>query len=72
MGAVIPRMFDEGTIDIIDFLHPLLTNQVPSMTSSNVTAKTSVPISLKLNTRECKSIVIISGPNGGGKVSNVL
>ena len=61
-------MFDEGTINVVDFVHPLLAVRSFSVTDTHENMKSPIPITLQLNTSQCKSGVLISGPNGGGKV----
>lgn len=57
-GGQIPSMESTGCIHVRQFVHPLLMQRTDH-------ASTVVPIDLKMNDK--KPILIVSGPNGGGK-----
>lgn len=61
LNGEIPEVFNNGVIDIKDFIHPVLALR-------NLASKSSaVPIDLKLSGDQDSRALIISGPNGGGK-----
>ena len=62
--AVIPIIKNDGTISINNFIHPILAF---TSTTKEENVDDLVPIKLELSKEEGKSILIISGPNGGGK-----
>ncbi len=57
--AIVPKISDDETLDLIDARHPLLEENLRETTGE------IVPVSFKL-TKE-KSVMIISGANAGGK-----
>ena len=57
--AIIPIMKSDGIISINNFVHPIL--------AFKPTQDDLVPINLQLSKDKGESILIISGPNGGGK-----
>ncbi len=59
MGAVMPKLVDEPMLELRDARHPLLEQHLRDE------GKSIVPLSLHLDKRE--HILIISGPNAGGK-----
>jgi len=61
LNGEMPEVFNNGVIDIKDFIHPVLALR-------NLASKSSaVPIDLKLSGDQDSRALIISGPNGGGK-----
>lgn len=59
LGAVLPLLKDEPSIDIKNAYHPVL------MLQNKLQGKTTIPFSLYL--RNKNRIMVISGPNAGGK-----
>lgn len=59
MGGNFPQIFDKAHIQLIDAYHPLL------FLYNKVNNKPTVPVTLNLN--EKQRILVISGPNAGGK-----
>ena len=53
-GGMIPIVSDAGKLSVREFVHPLLDER-------------AVPIDLELSPQEKERVLIISGPNGGGK-----
>ena len=53
-GGMIPIVSDAGKLSVSEFVHPLLDER-------------AVPIDLELSPQEKERVLIISGPNGGGK-----
>lgn len=67
-NGAIPKMLEEGTIDIDGFIHPVLSSN--DGFSSSATAGQSghvIPVDLKLTNEQGHRALLISGPNGGGK-----
>jgi hypothetical protein len=62
----IPTVRKDGIINVSHFLHPLLLNP-KSNEHSPLTVNDAVPIDLRLSSKKGQRVVIISGPNGGGK-----
>ena len=52
--GVIPKVSNNGMVSVKNFVHPLLTEN-------------AVPIDLQLSPEERERVLILSGPNGGGK-----
>ena len=59
MGGNFPQIFDKAHIQLIDAYHPLL------FLYNKVNNKPTIPVTLTLN--EKQRILVISGPNAGGK-----
>lgn len=59
MNAHYPRISDQATVQLINAFHPLL------FLYNKKAGKETIPVSISLN--EKKRILIISGPNAGGK-----
>lgn len=59
MGGNFPQIFDKAHIHLIDAYHPLL------FLYNKVNNKKTIPVTLTLN--EKQRILVISGPNAGGK-----
>lgn len=59
MGGNFPQIFDKAHIQLIDAYHPLL------FLYNKVNNKPTIPVTLNLN--EKQRILVISGPNAGGK-----
>ena len=59
MGGNFPQIFDKAHIQLIDAYHPLL------FLYTKVNTKPTIPVTLTLN--EKQRILVISGPNAGGK-----
>lgn len=59
MGGNFPQIFDKAHIQLIDAYHPLL------LLYNKVNNKPTIPVTLNLN--EKQRILVISGPNAGGK-----
>lgn len=62
LNGAIPKVMHNGQIDVKDFVHPVLTLRAGFSTD---TSETAVPIDLLLS--NASLVLIISGPNGGGK-----
>lgn len=60
-NAVVPKISDDETLDLVDARHPLLVESL----KSQVPSQEVVPSSLSLN--KTRSVMIISGANAGGK-----
>ena len=61
-SGVVPQIRDEGSINVVGFVHPLLH---PRKARDRETMACPVPIDLQLS--RGKRALIIGGPNGGGK-----
>ena len=59
IGGNYPMVFDKGHINLINAYHPLL------LLYNNKVNKPTIPVNLKLDHQN--SILVISGPNAGGK-----
>jgi dsDNA-specific endonuclease/ATPase MutS2 len=69
LNGVVPKVSDEGRIDVEKFVHPVLAvRDDPAYSSSGEEpAGLVVPTDLHLSSEEGDRALIISGPNGGGK-----
>ncbi|MCU0241847.1 MAG: Smr/MutS family protein [Vicinamibacteria bacterium] len=66
MGAVIPEISADGTLALIDARHPLLMNALVEPLGLPRRAM-SEPIPLSVDLPPDQSVLIVSGPNAGGK-----
>lgn len=67
-NGVIPKIMDEGTIDMDGFVHPVLAaNDGYSASAMQGQSGHVTPVDLKLSNERGTRALLISGPNGGGK-----
>ena len=66
-GAV-PKMQTDGTIDVNGFVHPVLaSNDGYSASAAPGQSGHVTPVDLRLSSEQGHRVLVISGPNGGGK-----
>jgi len=68
VNGVFPRISNEGKIAVKQFVHPVLSlNYGFSSNAKTGDAGRVVPIDLQLSNDQGNRVLLISGPNGGGK-----
>lgn len=69
LNGVVPKVSNEGRIDVDKFVHPVLAvrDDPAYFSSGEDPAGVVVPTDLHLSSEEGDRALIISGPNGGGK-----
>lgn len=69
LNGVIPQISDTGKIVVANFIHPVLAlSDGFSPAAKAGDAGHVVPIDLRLSSEKGQRALVISGPNGGGKI----